>query len=319
MKGIRNKSILFILIVLVASLCLMAGCKNGDDDVKATSSPSATAKTTATAKATSTADATEAPTTAPASPTPLKLTDPPEGYDANDKASAADIFDLTFENGEAKDQSAAKLELTAINDPKISTDPLINKTVAEFEGSQQVGENVMFAAYGFGANYHETLAKGFSFEVYAKITDDSQYGTLLGYMQAGGVGIDFDPTNSANDYNTGNNSSIGFGVYDAGKGGYVFLYAEDAIKTDRYYHVVGTYDGSKICLYYDGVLIKEAPVSGTLSFPKAEVSQYLGIGGDTGETDQGELAMNGALASARIYSSALTPSQVYNLYLDAVQ
>lgn len=173
----------------------------------------------------------------------------------------------------------------------------------------------MYVAYDFGANYHETLQKGFTFEVYAKITDDSQYGTLLGYMQAGGIGMDFDPTNSENDYNTGSNASIGFGVYDAAAG-YVFLYAEDAVELDRYYHVVGTYDGSKICLYYDGVLLKTADV-GALQFPKS--MQYLGIGGDIGETDQGELAMNGSLAVARIYSSALNASQVYNLYLDTVQ
>lgn len=38
--------------------------------------------------------------------TPLKLTNPPEGYDANDKAAAADLLDLVFEDEEAKDQSA---------------------------------------------------------------------------------------------------------------------------------------------------------------------------------------------------------------------
>lgn len=319
MKRVRRKSVLFLIMMLIAAICLMAGCGKDEDEPKATTSPSAASKPTATAKATQTAEATEAPPTAPASPTPVKLSDPPEGYDANDKAAAADLFDLKFENGEAKDGSAAKLELTPINDPEVGTDPLINKTAAEFLRSETIGENVMYAAYGFGANNHETLQKGFSFEVYAKITDDTQYFTLMGYMQAGGAGIDFDPNNPANDYNTGANSSIGFGVYDGEKSGYVFLYAEDAIETDRYYHVVGTYDGAKINLYYDGVLIKSADVSGTLKFPQDEVSQYLGIGGDTGETDQGEYAMNGSLAIARIYSKALTPSQVYNLYVDAVK
>lgn len=92
----------------------------------------------------------------------------------------------------------AQLELTPINDPIVETDPLINKTAAEFLGSgdASINEISMYAAYGFGADYHATLEDGFSLEVYAKITDDTMYGTLLGYMQGGGFGIDFDPNNA---------------------------------------------------------------------------------------------------------------------------
>lgn len=310
----------FLIVLLAASLCLTAGCsENQDGTADPTASPSATAKATASSSTEATPTA-EAEPTAPASPTPLKLTDPPEGYDANDKAAAADLLDLVFEDEEAKDQSAAQLELTPINDPIVETDPLINKTAAEFLGSgdASINEISMYAAYGFGANYHATLEDGFAIEVYAKITDDTRYGTLIGYMQNGGLGLDYDPNNAENDLNGGANASIGFCMYDIGAGGYVNLYHEEPVELDRYYHVVGTFDGSTMSLYYDGQLIKSTEITGPLQFPQ-ETSQYLGIGGDAGPTDQGELGMNGSLAIARIYSTPLTASQVYNLYLDAVQ
>ena len=188
MKRTKSKLLPFLIVLLAASLCLTAGCsENQDGTADPTASPSATAKATASSNTEATPTA-EAEPTAPASPTPLKLTDPPEGYDANDKAAAADLLDLVFEDEEAKDQSAAQLELTPINDPIVETDPLINKTAAEFLGSgdASINEISMYAAYGFGADYHATLEDGFSLEVYAKITDDTMYGTLLGYMQGGG-------------------------------------------------------------------------------------------------------------------------------------
>lgn len=316
-----KKSILLILVALVLAVCMFGGCSKKDEGTKATatkSPASATPGATATPAAPATA-------TAAATPTAGKLSDPPKDYNKDEKAPAADIIDVVFENGEAKDKSAAKRELTAINDPEISTDSSINKTVATFEGlGESVGGGSMFASYNFQDAY-DALGKACTFEIYASISDIEMYNTIFANLQAGGMGIDFDPNNSATPFNEGGHASIGFGVYDSGRAsvegftdaGYIFLYADEDIEQDRYYHIVGTYDGTTVKLYYDGVMIKEAKLGGAIKFPAS--SQYLGIGGDAGETDQGESMMNGSLAIARIYSKALTDSQVYNLYLDAVQ
>lgn len=320
------KSILWITAILVAVVCLFGGCKKDDSgDATKTTSPATSTKapqtSSATKEATATPSATPAPTRAP-----VTLTDPPAGYDENDKAPAADLFDLVFENGTAKDKSAAKREVTPLNDPAIADDPAIGKTAAECIKGDVAGSDVMFASYDFGSTY-ETLAKGFTFEAYAKISDITQYGTIFANMQAGGLGFDFEPSTSTTPFNAGGNASIGFNIYDSGRAqiegfdapGYVNLYADQDIEEDRYYHVVATFDGQTLKLYYDGVLLKSADVIGPIQFPKDEVSQYLGIGGDAGETEAGELAINGSIAIARIYSTALTDSQVYNLYADAVK
>mgnify|MGYP003300355374 FL=1 len=135
--------------------------------------------------------------------------------------------------------------------------------------------------------------------------DDTVYSSILGYTQAGGVSIDFDE----------NRGSIGFGIRTPA--GYVYLYDTERIDADEYYHVVGVYNGSEISLYCDGELIKTS-AAGELVFPSV-AKTYLGIGGDLSGNDQGEDQMSGTIALARIYSDALNASQVYNLYLEAVQ
>ena len=113
MKQFRIKSILWITAILVAVVCLLGGCKKDDSgDATKTTSPSSATKSTQTSAATK--EATASPSAAPA-PTraPVTLSDPPAGYDDKDKAPAADLFDLIFENGTAKDKSAAKREVAA--------------------------------------------------------------------------------------------------------------------------------------------------------------------------------------------------------------
>lgn len=300
----KNYLSVFLIVLLILATAVMFGCSNDKDGD--------TSKRTPDNKPTEAASAepspTESQTTPSSEPTPTEDTKTPEGYIPEDKAPAADLFDLVFEDGVAKDASAAKLEITPLNNPNVTEDNSINKTVAEFI-SGSAGENVMYAVYGFNAKNHEILGKGFTFEVYAKITDDSVYGSLFGYFQAGGVGIDYDPN--------ANNESIAFAVNIDGQ--YHYLCDEEAIVTDRYYHVVGTYDGSKMCLYYDGLLIASEEIGSPVKFPPDTISQYLGVGGEPGPDRNGENAMNGSLAIARVYSQALNASQVYNLYLDAVK
>ena len=305
-----------IASLILAAVLALSGC-GGQSGSSGDPSPSAAGNTAGTPTPVPQTP-TPAPTPTPEpTPTALVISDPPEGYDAGDKVPEADILDLVFENGEAKDASTAANDITALNDPTVKKDSLIDKDAAEFEGGE-AGEDVMYAMYGFGEKYADTLADGFTFEVYARVIDDETYGVMLGYMQAGGAGIDFDPTNSSNEWNTGANASIGFGVRDDADNSYVFLYREDAIDTDRYYHVVGTFDGKNVCLYYDGLLIKSAESKGSLCKPNLS-SPYLGIGGDMGEDTNGEDALGGRIAVARVYSVPLTASQVYNRYLQVVK
>lgn len=303
MKGFKSYLLVFFAIIIAISM--VSGCGTSEPEaVKATTAVSNKPSDKPNEKPTEkpAAQPTEQPTEQPtAQPTTSPLNDPPEGYVAEDKAPAADILDLAFEEDTAKDISSSQFEITPLNEPEVYTDKDINKTVAEFANANAS----MYAVYDFNSSVHEDLSDGFTFEVYVMLYDDMKYSSILGYTQSGGVSIDFDE----------NKGAIGFGIRTAA--GYVYVYDTERIDVDEYYHVVGVYDGETISLYYDGELIGSS-AAGDIVFPNT-ANTYLGIGGDMSGTDQGEDQITGTIAIARVYSDALNASQVYNLYLDAVQ
>lgn len=86
---------------------------------------------------------------------------------------------------------------------------------------------------------------------------------------------------------------------------------------DRYYHVVGVFDGTKVRLYINGRLEDETDLNGTIKFPP-EV-QYLAIGADTGMDPSGEYFLDGKIAICRLYNDVLNDNQVYKLYVDSLK
>lgn len=302
----KFKSYLLVLMAILVAVSIMTGC-GSDGETEATKAPSS-----ATASVAPTAVATEAPTTAPtnapeSTPTeaptkaPITPNDPPEDYNAEDKAPAADLFDLVFDGETAKDNSSSQFEITNLNDPVVGEDKEIGKTVADFDKV----DASMYAVYDFNKDIHDKLSDGFTFETYVKLYDDTSYCGILAYTQSGGASIDFDEAKGA----------IGFGIRSSS--GFVYVYDTERVSTDEYYHVVGVYDGETVSLYYDGVLIGSSAAGGIV-FPSIE-NTYLGVGGDMSDTDQGEDQLTGSIAIARVYSEPLNASQVYNLYLDVIK
>lgn len=81
--------------------------------------------------------------------------------------------------------------------------------------------------------------------------------------------------------------------------------------TGVWYHIVGTYDGSTLRLYIDGV--EDASSSTSAALDQTESENYLAK--RFGSTD----FMVGDLSDLRIYSRALSPQEVQYLYQAAVQ
>lgn len=301
----KFKTYLLVLVAILVAVSMLAGC-GSDGETEATKAPTAAATekpTTAPTQAPTevpTQAPTEAPTEAPTK-APITPNDPPEGYNAEDKAPAADLFDLVFDGETAKDNSASQFEITDLNDPIVGEDKEIGKTVADFDKV----DASMYAVYDFNKDVHDKLSDGFTFETYVKLYDDTSYCGILAYTQSGGASIDFDEAKGA----------IGFGIRSSS--GFVYVYDTERVSTDEYYHVVGVYDGETVSLYYDGELIGTS-AAGAIIFPSIE-NTYLGVGGDLSDTDQGEDQMTGSIAIARVYSEPLNASQVYNLYLDAIK
>ena len=65
-----------------------------------------------------------------------------------------------------------------------------------------------------------------------------------------------------------------------------------------------------------GNALKELAAPGKITWPADETAQYLVIGGDSGIEGKPESMITGQLLAANVYSSVLTPEEVYKAYLD---
>ena len=74
-------------------------------------------------------------------------------------------------------------------------------------------------------------------------------------------------------------------------------------------HVVGTYDGSLMGLYVNGLLVTQQVASGAIPV----TTDTLSIGGRPG-SGSGLYHFNGIIDDVRIYGSALPPDQIFHLY-----
>ena len=97
-----------------------------------------------------------------------------------------------------------------------------------------------------------------------------------------------------------NTNTGSYGFTDAG-----FEFTE----SNKWYHLVGTYDGSNVKLFVDGVEYYSISASGTLNSNNNNAT--IGKSGSTGN-------FNGKLSNASIWNTALTSAQVSELYNEGV-
>jgi parallel beta-helix repeat protein len=83
------------------------------------------------------------------------------------------------------------------------------------------------------------------------------------------------------------------------------------VNDGRWHHAVGVYDGARASLYIDGVLDNSVLASGPVW-----TNDYPVMIGDNAE-EPGRY-FNGLIDDARIYTRALTPAQVYQLYTNGL-
>jgi hypothetical protein len=80
------------------------------------------------------------------------------------------------------------------------------------------------------------------------------------------------------------------------------------LTTNTWYHLVGTYNGSVIALYLDGVLINQFSAVGTIQYV-GSLSNLL-----VGQNGGGASYFPGRIAVARVYNRALTASEIQQNY-----
>jgi len=103
------------------------------------------------------------------------------------------------------------------------------------------------------------------------------------------------------------NNKISYNVYSSGEG-YKEAYDNKEYELGRYYSIIGTYDGTNVKLYIDGVLISEVPAKNLTTSP---MPIYMGANAGVNNAVGG--FANISVKEAMIYDKALTEEEVKKL------
>jgi hypothetical protein len=205
---------------------------------------------------------------------------------------AADILDVDFANGAPTDHAAGRTA-TTFGAPTYGIDSTIDHPTASFDGDDALVYPVNDA---WAAATTPNITKSVTVECYFRFDGTlpvAEEQDMCSGKQSGGYSM-YVPTGT---------STIRWAAYI--NGGY--KNASAPIEAGVWYHAVGTYDGTSVRLYLNGVQAAATTVSGQLSAPNGA---YFAVGADTDAAGGAQMWGKSTIAAERIWSSVLTPDQV---------
>lgn len=145
-------------------------------------------------------------------------------------------------------------------------------------------------------------AKDITLESWVRVDSPTTWGGIVGCIQ--------DDGSTEHGWLLGFNGSQ-FSLAIAGsKSGLTYLKSPENFRNGMWYHVAGTYDGSEMRLFVNGVQVATSKQeTGPISYPK---KRYFTVGAyrDANES----FPLKGGLHEVRIYGKALLPEQIANNY-----
>jgi len=205
----------------------------------------------------------------------------------------ADILDVDFADGTPVDH-AQNLTVTTSGTPRIGKETALDKNVGTFDGVDDA------YAYAFGDQWSK-ISTSVSIECtfrYNGTLPASAEKDLCSDKEAGGYSIVI------------YDDQLTFTAYVNG----AYRSVATQIVPGRWYHAVGTWDGSVERLWVDGKLAKEAPVTGTLGLPSSPARNFFFVGADS----VNQFFAPATILNARVFSKALTGSEVGALNIAAL-
>ena len=229
----------------------------------------------------------------------------------SEEAPVADLFNVQFgENGTATDVSENAVEVEV---GKTAPETYYNETYKRWSAKFPGDDDQCFFAIPYGDNLPimDALQGDYTLEALCQVNNegdlDQLYPAILSSQQQGGVGIEV--TSVVTAY--------------ANYGGPITVYAPDyPVEKNKWYHIIITAEFNDIeipdmKIYVNGNYAGHTTLAGPFDFPKFPAAYKFFIGGDTPQTgDWSEFRLNGEVAVAKMYSRAITPSEVKRLYLD---
>ena len=202
--------------------------------------------------------------------------------------NAADIIDLSVQNGVVVDSSPNQFEMTAIGNVNLTNDAMVFAR----------GDKTALRTPSFIDQYPK-IADGFTME--AILTTGSNITASQNYVsnhQGGGYAFKCE------------NGELSFSVHNGSK----YVYAKAKIQTNTTYHVIGIYDGMDLYLYLNGELVDVVEFGNKMGFPTNNGAKYLCIGADTNNAGTAEYFASATIYQVALYSEVLTVGEVSYLF-----
>ncbi|RBL99691.1 hypothetical protein C1H84_14885 [Glutamicibacter soli] len=202
----------------------------------------------------------------------------------------ADLLNVDFSTKSAEDQAQGRI-LRTFGEPSLQVDEQNGRISADFDGADDA------YSYELAEADYDKLADSFSVECSVKFDGElpSKEVTFCGNKQGGGFAL------------TAKNSKLDFMLHVDGS----YKRVSTSLRTDQWYHVVGSFDGKSIKLYVDGQMVAETPAAGTMT-PVDPRAQNMVIGADSA-VGKSEAFADVVLGQARLYSEALPAAQALSL------
>ena len=205
----------------------------------------------------------------------------------------ADVLDVTFHTDGTATNAVTGEVLDTYGSPSVSYDAELEQNVASFDGVDDG-----YAWWGIG-NWYDVLSESFTLETFVYFENKpAKAMNILSNMQSAGAGLQ---------YKTDGNLYF---YCKAGEGDYIG--PNGSVAVGNWAHLVGTYDGTSVRFYINGAQVAKADASGALTIPDY-MARVMGIGADSAVNGL-ENFFNGKIASAKIYSEALTKTQIETLF-----
>ncbi|MDF2686915.1 MAG: purple acid phosphatase/fibronectin domain protein, partial [Clostridia bacterium] len=222
-----------------------------------------------------------------------------EIVDMETEPYAADIIDVDFNGSVCEDKSAMKTAIEIIGSPMIETDVTLNKPVGKFFADG-------FFKVPFNNDTYTKIKDQITLEcIFSASEFKDPYNDIFGNMQGGGIGFELARI-------TDEKGRLEFWVHTGGD----YKIINTMIEKDKYYHVIGTFDGQLLNLYINGDKVASLTLDNAseITYTSSATSKYFAIGADSAGGPEGEAYFSGSISVARLYSKVMNDFQIGTLF-----
>lgn len=218
----------------------------------------------------------------------------PESSNPGEEIPTADVLDIKIEASGITDVSAKK-KTVENNGAKILYSETAGRHVADFDGTSTS------LAIRYGVEEMESISRELSMELgFVLDSFPASFSDPFACMQQGGYGFEI------------NASAKKLEFWCSVNGSYQIVSAP--IETGKYYHAVASFNGRELVLYLNGEAVNSVIGAGMISYPAQAAAHAYRVGADVTGDGGAEGLFDGQISHARVYSYAVTPKQVRNLY-----